>query len=427
MDCMRKETVIIYQHSFICIFIIVTTYNMASLQPTETVRELSRTSSDQDSRSPTRTAEIEPQQPPQRKMYHPESFLSQSTGQELPSQGNKQPQNHSNSSSMIFQHSGINLNSGNSNNGHSRAQLAMSGFTPLTLTKTNSQHHIERQSSYLSFQASDRSKLAAYQQNQQLQQQQQPQQSLQMFNSRMSSHTPSSRTPASANTLDGSSPKIPAPTAQLQQPDEHPFVGNPDDDMDFSAFLTSSQPQTANRTQQKLWLQRENVVSINDSETSIGNDSIISNISTRFKYEEVARSYMHVRRTGNPIVDSLKRVERTSITSPTNLKVRPQRTSLDSQIQDTKFKSQDQTDLVQNLWKKSIAANITLPQIKSQPTQKLPNTQSQPVSNSPLHPRKTEASQLAASELFHMGQRSFGSQPNLQRGPNKQFSSSMHN
>lgn len=300
-----------------------------------------------------------------RKLYHPDSFLSQSTGQELPSQTS-----HSSSSSMIFQQSGVNLN------------MQRSMMTPLTMTKTNSatnqsQPTIERQSSYLSFKAPDRSSRANTQQSGFYQ------------HSRLSSQAIQSATPIgtpmSHENLSGSmleqTPPLPVAAS----------VGNPEDDMDFSSFLNSSQPQTSSRTQQKLWLQRETIASLNDPSHHIS-ESPISNISTRFKYEEVARSYMHIRRTGNPIVDSLKRLDKLGAN---RFKVQKSvDASVNEDMSKLKIDLSNKNDLVDSIWKRSIDMQMTVPPQK--PIKKVSSQKSTP-------PMKS------ATELFHMGQRSFGS------------------
>lgn len=301
--------------------------------------------------------------PPPRRLYHPDSFLSQSTGQELPSQGN-----HSASSSMIFHQSGVNLNT------------QRSTVSSLGMTRTNSggqsQQVVQRQSSYLSFNAPERSRgniqPGFYQQ------------------SRLSSHTLQSATPV-GTPISGKS--YVESSLEHTPPSNAAPVGNPEDDMDFSSFLNSSQPQASNRTQQKLWLQRETIASQNDSSMAV--NSPISNISTRFKYEEVARSYMHIRRTGNPITESLKRVENIK---PNHFKVRKPEQEMSEDVDKLKATSSDSKDIVDVLWKKAIDQHMTLPPKK--PAQKL----SANLSSSPGN---------SASNLFHMGQRSFGSQQKL--------------
>ncbi|GMM28091.1 hypothetical protein DAMA08_008070 [Martiniozyma asiatica (nom. inval.)] len=78
---------------------------------------------------------------------------------------------------------------------------------------------------------------------------------------------------------------------------------------DFSSFLTSASPEPLSRTQQKLYLQRSNI--------STPSAPPPSAISTRFKYEELSRTYMHIRRYHTPVTSSLRRI--TSKTSPSAL------------------------------------------------------------------------------------------------------------
>lgn len=365
----------------------------------ETVRELSKESSesatigsppaptDNDEEEMTETEQTnhlitndipkEPTRTPPRKLYHPDSFLSQSTGQELPSQSN-----HSSNSSMIFQQSGVNLN------------LQRNSMTPLTMTKTNSngqsQPTIERQSSYLSFKAPDR----LVRGNVQPGLYQQSRLSSQTLPSGTPIGTPTNNIPISELISESTSP-VPPPTASSSVP-----VGNPEDDMDFSSFLNSSQPQTSSRTQQKLWLQRETIASLNDVNQN-DTSSPISNISTRFKYEEVARSYMHIRRTGNPVVESLKRLD---YMGPNHFKVRkPVESPVNEDTKKLKIDLSSTNDLVDSLWKKSIELQMTTPPVP------IPN----PIKKTPTSPVKS------ASELFHMGQRNFGSQQKFDSIPSR--------
>ena len=80
-------------------------------------------------------------------------------------------------------------------------------------------------------------------------------------------------------------------------------------EIDLSSYLSSQEPEVETRTQQKLWLQRENVASLNVSEE--GADQITSKIvnqTTRFQYEKISREFLHIRRHTNPTLDALKRI-----------------------------------------------------------------------------------------------------------------------
>lgn len=79
-------------------------------------------------------------------------------------------------------------------------------------------------------------------------------------------------------------------------------------DIDLSSYLSTQEPEIDSRTQQKLWLQRENVATLNDSEYSQHAPAAIVNQSTRFQYEQNSREFLHIRRFLNPMLDSLTRI-----------------------------------------------------------------------------------------------------------------------
>lgn len=78
---------------------------------------------------------------------------------------------------------------------------------------------------------------------------------------------------------------------------------------DFSNFLQTSEVGGDSRTQQKLWLQRENSIQDLSSQNS-NHDSVFlaSNVEARREFERISREYTNVRRFSNPLADSLHRV-----------------------------------------------------------------------------------------------------------------------
>lgn len=78
--------------------------------------------------------------------------------------------------------------------------------------------------------------------------------------------------------------------------------------LDLSSYLSTQEPEIESRTQQKLWLQRENVATLNDfEEGSNQTPSQIINQTTRFQYEQLSREFLHIRRHTNPMLESLQR------------------------------------------------------------------------------------------------------------------------
>ncbi|CCH46609.1 Midasin [Wickerhamomyces ciferrii] len=84
-----------------------------------------------------------------------------------------------------------------------------------------------------------------------------------------------------------------------------PSVGTP---QNFNQFLKSNNSNIETRTQQKLWLQREN--SLLDLPSASNNSN---NPSLRRDLERVSREYTNVRRFFNPSVESVKRIHSKSI------------------------------------------------------------------------------------------------------------------
>ena len=78
---------------------------------------------------------------------------------------------------------------------------------------------------------------------------------------------------------------------------------------DFSSFLQYADVGGDSRTQQKLWLQREN--SIQDlTSQNVFSDSIFlaANVEVRREFERISREYTNVRRFSNPLVESISRI-----------------------------------------------------------------------------------------------------------------------
>ena len=82
--------------------------------------------------------------------------------------------------------------------------------------------------------------------------------------------------------------------------------------LDLSSYLSTQEPELETRTQQKLWLQRENVATLNDSEDGNNRNALnYINQTTRFQYEQVSREFLNVRRYTNPVLESLTRIQET--------------------------------------------------------------------------------------------------------------------
>ncbi|VEU22547.1 DEKNAAC103325 [Brettanomyces naardenensis] len=74
----------------------------------------------------------------------------------------------------------------------------------------------------------------------------------------------------------------------------------------FNSYLATNQPKSDSRTQQRLWLQRENINSLVDLSDS--NNPFTTNV-TRLEYEKLSREYLSIRRFSSPVVKSLTKVE----------------------------------------------------------------------------------------------------------------------
>ncbi|SCU88370.1 LAMI_0D09846g1_1 [Lachancea mirantina] len=77
----------------------------------------------------------------------------------------------------------------------------------------------------------------------------------------------------------------------------------------FSQFLQSEKGGAESRTQQKLWLQRENsIIDLSSQSSGLSSVFLASNIEVKKEFERISREYVNVRRFNNPLNDSLGRV-----------------------------------------------------------------------------------------------------------------------
>lgn len=109
----------------------------------------------------------------------------------------------------------------------------------------------------------------------------------------------------------------------------------------FSQFLRSNNSNIETRTQQKLWLQREN--SLLDLPSASGSNA--NNPHLRREFERVSREFVNVRRFSNPCVESTKRVS-------TNVKpLKPQTTGQINLSNTTYIKNVKSNDFQAKLFK----------------------------------------------------------------------------
>lgn len=217
-----------------------------------------------------------------------------------------------NQDSLIFQQSGLtlyNLNTHpsnsniNQNSGHHMNHYALS--------RNVSQQSLKRQESYLTFKAPENLKknFQISQNNESLsgngnKTPEIPQSQELKFPSERK-HEP---TQNNTNTLKNSL------LSQQKQDQEGKEEARNILDIDLSSYLSAQEPEIDSRTQQKLWLQRENVATLNDSEDTQHAPTVIINQSTRFQYEQHSREFLHIRRFVNPILDSLNRIQDSGVT-----------------------------------------------------------------------------------------------------------------
>ncbi|CEP64773.1 Tco89p LALA0_S13e02674g [Lachancea lanzarotensis] len=76
----------------------------------------------------------------------------------------------------------------------------------------------------------------------------------------------------------------------------------------FSQFLQTESSGTESRTQQKLWLQRENsFIDLSSQVPTLDSIFLASNIEVKREFERISREYTNVRRFSNPVTTSLNR------------------------------------------------------------------------------------------------------------------------
>ncbi|SCU99213.1 LANO_0F01156g1_1 [Lachancea nothofagi CBS 11611] len=76
----------------------------------------------------------------------------------------------------------------------------------------------------------------------------------------------------------------------------------------FSQFLQTENSGMESRTQQKLWLQRENsIMDLSSHSSSPDSIFLASNIEVKREFERISREYTNVRRFNNPVTASLNR------------------------------------------------------------------------------------------------------------------------
>ncbi|SCU81117.1 LAFA_0C02828g1_1 [Lachancea sp. 'fantastica'] len=77
----------------------------------------------------------------------------------------------------------------------------------------------------------------------------------------------------------------------------------------FSQFLQTESNGTESRTQQKLWLQRENsLIDLSSQTPTLDTIFLASNIEVKREFERISREYTNVRRFSNPVTASLNRI-----------------------------------------------------------------------------------------------------------------------
>lgn len=231
-----------------------------------------------------------------------------------------------NQDSLIFQQSAFtlyNLNTQPSLKNLPDAQINPSNsVNQFNMNRTVSQQSLQRQESYLSFKATDnfpnRSQLSMMNQG-----------SNSTINNKVVTENPDHsfskiERPAvsKANSIGqnesrhpkqhGASNSTLQPSLLSQQAKEQQESKKSDQsdilNIDLSSYLSTQEPEIETRTQQKLWLQRENVATLNDSE-EVNNQtsSHIVNQLSRFQYEKLSREFLHIRRNTNPMLESLQR------------------------------------------------------------------------------------------------------------------------
>ncbi|CUS23226.1 LAQU0S08e04918g1_1 [Lachancea quebecensis] len=106
---------------------------------------------------------------------------------------------------------------------------------------------------------------------------------------------------------------LPATNGSGSRSEGHSSTANRPDPLsnfnNFSQFLQSETSGAVSRTQQKLWLQRENsIMDLSSTNTSADAIFLASNIEVKREFERISREYTNVRRFSNPLNASLNRV-----------------------------------------------------------------------------------------------------------------------
>lgn len=217
-----------------------------------------------------------------------------------------------NQDSLIFQQSGLTLY--NMNPQTSVKNLQLSHTTNANMKRNVSQQSLQRQESYLSFRVPDNY---------------QNQSNMATLNGNLAQRKSSNRFDLLQNSqnsnLDDTESKTIIPKTNQDDKNNSQKVSqlskqaktletlndNSQADilnLDLSSYLSTQEPEIESRTQQKLWLQRENVATLNDFEEGSSQTPLqIINQTTRFQYEQLSREFLHIRRYTNPMLESLQR------------------------------------------------------------------------------------------------------------------------
>lgn len=224
---------------------------------------------------------------------------------------------HNNQDSLIFQQSGLTLY--NLTTQPSAKNLQLSQVNASNVNKATSHQSLQRQESYLSFKVPENrhlhmSMIKGDPQHQYKDNMVSTSDIPQRPKSSASEKEISGNISKEKSNLDESTPQ---PVSLLsKQAKSMEYGGTKQDNsqseilnLDLSSYLSSQEPEIESRTQQKLWLQRENVATLNDFEEGTSQTpSQIVNQTSRFQYEQLSREFLHIRRHTNPMLGSLQRV-----------------------------------------------------------------------------------------------------------------------
>ncbi|TID12964.1 hypothetical protein CANINC_005063 [Pichia inconspicua] len=216
-----------------------------------------------------------------------------------------------NQDSLIFQQSGLTLYNLNPHSTNNLNQGSVNPMNQYTLSRNISQQSLQRQESYLTFKAPDNLRKniqsssnndTSFRNGNQV-----PEtistQEFKVSSKKERQEPKQNRTATHTNSL----------LSQQKQNQEEEEKLQSVIDIDLSSYLSAQEPEIDSRTQQKLWLQRENVANLNDFEDTQHAPAAIINQSTRFQYEQHSREYLHIRRFMNPMLDSLNRIKNSGV------------------------------------------------------------------------------------------------------------------